>query len=204
MSFGSPNSACQLWRRVRASRLIPIAGGGYRVPTAIRWPGVIKPGTVLNDVFAHEDMLPTLLAAAGDTDVKQKLLKGMKVGNKTFKVHLDRGGSARRVLGNRARAVGHGGGQPAHLGSRRADQRLSGRVELSRLWPGGLRLAEGVRTAPAARAEDPRRRDVGGTFTIECRGIAGRGHALSYRTEDGVVLPADAPPKPREAEPVAR
>jgi arylsulfatase len=63
--------------------------GGYRVPTAIRWPGVIKPGTVLNDIFAHEDMLPTLLAAAGDPDVKQKLLKGMKVGNKTFKVHID-------------------------------------------------------------------------------------------------------------------
>jgi arylsulfatase A-like enzyme len=63
--------------------------GGYRVPTAIRWPGVIKPGTVLNDVFAHEDMLPTLLAAAGDPDVKGQLLKGMKVGSKTFKVHLD-------------------------------------------------------------------------------------------------------------------
>ena len=63
--------------------------GGYRVPCAIRWPGVIKPGTVLNDIFAHEDMLPTLLAAAGDPDVKEKLLKGMKVGAKTFKVHLD-------------------------------------------------------------------------------------------------------------------
>jgi arylsulfatase A-like enzyme len=63
--------------------------GGYRVPCAIRWPGVIKPGTVLNDIFAHEDMLPTLLAAAGVPDVKEKLLKGMKVGDKTFKVHLD-------------------------------------------------------------------------------------------------------------------
>jgi arylsulfatase len=63
--------------------------GGYRVPTAIRWPGVTKPGTVLNDVFAHEDMLPTLLAAAGDPRVKENLLKGMKVGSKTFKVHLD-------------------------------------------------------------------------------------------------------------------
>jgi arylsulfatase len=63
--------------------------GGYRVPTVIRWPGVIKPGTVLNDIFAHEDMLPTLLAAAGDPDVKAKLMKGMPVGNKTFKVHLD-------------------------------------------------------------------------------------------------------------------
>jgi arylsulfatase len=63
--------------------------GGYRVPCAIRWPSVIKPGTVLNDIFAHEDMLPTLLAAAGDPDVKGKLLKGMRVGAKTFKVHLD-------------------------------------------------------------------------------------------------------------------
>jgi arylsulfatase len=63
--------------------------GGYRVPTAIRWPGVIKPGTVLNDIFAHEDMLPTLVAAAGDGDVKEKLKKGMKVGDKEFKVHLD-------------------------------------------------------------------------------------------------------------------
>ena len=63
--------------------------GAFRVPCAIRWPGVIKPGTVLNDIFAHEDMLPTLLAAAGVPDVKEQLLKGMKVGDKTFKVHLD-------------------------------------------------------------------------------------------------------------------
>jgi arylsulfatase len=63
--------------------------GGYRVPTAIRWPGVIKPGTIFNDIFAHEDMLPTLLAAAGDGNVKPALLKGMKVADKPFKVHLD-------------------------------------------------------------------------------------------------------------------
>ena len=63
--------------------------GGYRVPCIIRWPGVIQPGSVLNDIFSHEDMLPTLLAAAGDPDVKEKLLKGMPVGKKTFKVHLD-------------------------------------------------------------------------------------------------------------------
>ena len=55
----------------------------------IRWPGVIKPGTIINDIGAHEDMLPTLLAAAGDPNVKEELLKGMKVGDKTFKVHLD-------------------------------------------------------------------------------------------------------------------
>ena len=63
--------------------------GGYRVPTFIRWPGVIKPGTVINEIGAHEDMLPTLLAAAGDPNVKDDLLTGLKVGNSTYKVHLD-------------------------------------------------------------------------------------------------------------------
>ena len=63
--------------------------GGYRVPCAIRWPGGIKPGTVINDIGAHEDMLATLLAAAGDTTVKEDLLKGRKVGEATYKVHLD-------------------------------------------------------------------------------------------------------------------
>jgi arylsulfatase A-like enzyme len=63
--------------------------GGFRVPTAIRWPGVIKPGTIINDIGAHEDMMPTLLAAAGDTTVKADLLKGRQVGVTTFKVHLD-------------------------------------------------------------------------------------------------------------------
>jgi arylsulfatase A-like enzyme len=63
--------------------------GGYRVPTVIRWPGVIEPGTVVNEVGAHEDMLPTLLAAVGEPDIKAKLLKGHKAGGKTFKAHLD-------------------------------------------------------------------------------------------------------------------
>ena len=63
--------------------------GGFRVPTLIRWPGVIKPGTILNDFGAHEDMIPTLLAAAGDTTVKDDLLKGKKIGDMTYKVHLD-------------------------------------------------------------------------------------------------------------------
>ncbi len=63
--------------------------GGYRVPTLIKWPGLIKPGTVSNDIFSHMDMLPTIMAAVGVPDVKEQLLKGMKVGDKTFKVHLD-------------------------------------------------------------------------------------------------------------------
>ena len=63
--------------------------GGWRVPSFIRWPGKIKPGSVLNGIVSHIDMLPTFLAAAGDPDVTQKLLKGYKVGDKTFRVHLD-------------------------------------------------------------------------------------------------------------------
>jgi arylsulfatase A-like enzyme len=63
--------------------------GGWRVPCAIRWPGVIKPGTVSNDIFSHVDMLPTLLAAAGEPDIVEKVKKGYKAGKKTFKVYLD-------------------------------------------------------------------------------------------------------------------
>ncbi len=63
--------------------------GGYRVPTVIRWPGVIKPGTVVNDIAAHEDMMTTLAAAAGDKTAKEDLLKGRAIGGRTYKVHLD-------------------------------------------------------------------------------------------------------------------
>jgi arylsulfatase len=63
--------------------------GGHRVPLLVRWPGVIKPGTVVNDMIAHNDWMPTLLAAAGEPDVKEKLLKGLKANGKEFKVHLD-------------------------------------------------------------------------------------------------------------------
>jgi len=63
--------------------------GAYRVPCMIRWPGHIKAGSINNDIMAHLDMMPTFLAAAGVPDVKEQLLKGMKVGDTTFKVHLD-------------------------------------------------------------------------------------------------------------------
>ena len=63
--------------------------GAYRVPAMLRWPGHIKAGTVNNDILSHLDMFPTILAAAGVPDVKEQLLKGMKVGDTTFKVHLD-------------------------------------------------------------------------------------------------------------------
>ena len=63
--------------------------GGMRVPAVVRWPGVIKPGTVVNEIMSHEDWAPTLLAAAGDPDVKEKLKKGHKADGEKYKVHLD-------------------------------------------------------------------------------------------------------------------
>jgi arylsulfatase A-like enzyme len=63
--------------------------GGWRVPAFVRWPGKFKAGTVLNGIISHQDWLPTLLAAAGEPDINEKLLKGHQAGGKTFKVHID-------------------------------------------------------------------------------------------------------------------
>jgi arylsulfatase A-like enzyme len=63
--------------------------GGYRVPGVIRWPGVVKPGTEINDIVSHEDWVPTFVAAAGEPNVTEKLLTGYDAVGKTFKVHLD-------------------------------------------------------------------------------------------------------------------
>jgi arylsulfatase len=63
--------------------------GGWRVPAIVRWPGHIEAGSVSNEIMSGMDWLPTLLAAAGNPDIKEELLKGKTVGDKTFKVHLD-------------------------------------------------------------------------------------------------------------------
>jgi arylsulfatase len=63
--------------------------GSYRVPAMVRWPGLIKPRTEINDIFSAEDWVQTLVAAAGEPDIAEKLRAGMRIGDKTFKVHLD-------------------------------------------------------------------------------------------------------------------
>jgi len=63
--------------------------GAFRVPCMIRWPGRIQPGSVSNDIISGLDWLPTLLAAAGEPDIKSKLLAGYQVGSKNAKIHLD-------------------------------------------------------------------------------------------------------------------
>jgi arylsulfatase len=63
--------------------------GAFRVPAMVRWPGKIKAGSISNEITSHLDWLPTILAAAGDPHIKEKLLGGVTIGRKTFKVHLD-------------------------------------------------------------------------------------------------------------------
>ena len=63
--------------------------GGFRVPCLIKWPGDIQPGTIINDLCAHEDFIPTFAAANGDTDLVERTKKGATLNGKTFKVHLD-------------------------------------------------------------------------------------------------------------------
>ena len=63
--------------------------GGFRVPCLIKWPGRIKPGTELNGIQSHEDLFVTLAAAAGMSNLKTELLSGKKIGDMTYKVHLD-------------------------------------------------------------------------------------------------------------------
>lgn len=83
--FSWPDGGTTMFRNEKATQW----EGGFRVPAAIKWPGTIKPGTVINDIGAHEDMLTTLLAAAGQPNIKEELLKGKKIGGRNYKVHLD-------------------------------------------------------------------------------------------------------------------
>ena len=63
--------------------------GGFRVPALVRWPGNIEAGTVINDMFSHQDWLPTLMAAVGKPEIKRDLLNGYHANEKTFRVHID-------------------------------------------------------------------------------------------------------------------
>jgi arylsulfatase A-like enzyme len=80
-----PDGGCTPFRGEKATAW----EGGFRVPMCIRWPGRIPAGRVINDIFSHQDWLPTLLAAAGEPDIKRKLLAGHQAGSRSYKVHLD-------------------------------------------------------------------------------------------------------------------
>lgn len=63
--------------------------GAFRVPCIVRWPGVIKPGQITNEIMSHNDWIPTFASIAGEPDIVNKLLKGYNANGKTYKVHLD-------------------------------------------------------------------------------------------------------------------
>jgi arylsulfatase A-like enzyme len=63
--------------------------GAYRAPCLVRWPGYIAPGTVTNELMAHNDWVPTLVSIAGEPEIVEKLKKGYKANGKSYKVHLD-------------------------------------------------------------------------------------------------------------------
>src|SRR5690242_13985771 len=63
--------------------------GGWRVPCVMRWPGVLEPGRVINDICSLQDFIPTFAAANGEPDLVEKVKKGYTIGDKTYKVHLD-------------------------------------------------------------------------------------------------------------------
>jgi arylsulfatase A-like enzyme len=80
-----PDAAISPWRSEKNTNW----EGAYRVPCFFRWPGVFPAGKVLNGIVAHQDVLPTVLAAAGEPDIAEKLKAGHTVGDRTYTVHLD-------------------------------------------------------------------------------------------------------------------
>jgi arylsulfatase len=111
--------------------------GGFRVPAIIRWPGKIKPGTVENGIFSGLDWLPTLAAAAGNPNITDQLLKGVKLGDRTYKNHLDGYNQMDLLLGtgpSKRHEVFYFGGP--HLGALRIDDFKFRFYDQPGGWPG--------------------------------------------------------------------
>jgi arylsulfatase len=114
-----------------------VGDGGFRVPCVVRWPGHIKPGTVENGIFSGLDWFPTLMAAAGNADITNQLLKGVKLGDRTYKNHLD-GYNQMNLLEGKGPSARHeifyfGG---PHLGAVRLDNFKFTFFEQPWGWPG--------------------------------------------------------------------
>ncbi|HET7802596.1 MAG TPA: arylsulfatase [Pseudolabrys sp.] len=111
--------------------------GGFRVPCIIRWPGKIKPGTVENGIFSGLDWLPTLADAAGNPAITQQLLRGVRLGDRTYKNHLDGYDQMDLLLGkgpSKRHEIFYFGG--AHLGAIRIDDLKFQFYQQPYGWPG--------------------------------------------------------------------
>jgi arylsulfatase A-like enzyme len=111
--------------------------GGFRAPAIIRWPGKVKPGAVENGIFSGLDWFPTLTAAAGNPDIKDQLLKGVKLGDRTYKNHLDGYNQMDLITGKGPSArheIFYFGGP--HLGAIRVDDLKFQFFQQPLGWPG--------------------------------------------------------------------
>ena len=147
----SPSPGPTAAPRCSAARRTRNWEGGYRVPTLIRWPGVIKPGTVINDIGAHEDMLPTLLAAAGDTTRQGRPAEGQE-----SRRHDLQGPPRRLQPAARAQGRGRMAAQGVHLLDRRRQRRRAALRQLEGHLPAAERprpegLAGALRGTARAR-----------------------------------------------------
>ena len=140
--------------------------GGFRVPAIIRWPGTVKPGTVENGIFSGLDWFPTLTAAAGNPDITDQLLKGVKLGDQTYKNHLD-GYNQMDLLQGKGPSARHelfyfGG---AKLGALRIDDFKYQFYQQPLGWPGpkittDMPLIYNIRQDPLERTPSIQCRDV--------------------------------------------
>ncbi|HTY23647.1 MAG TPA: arylsulfatase [Desulfomonilaceae bacterium] len=111
--------------------------GGFRVPAIIRWPGKVKPGTLENGIFSGLDWFPTLMAAAGNPNITEQLLKGVKLGDRTYKNHLDGYNQMDLLLGkgpSKRHEIFYFGGP--HLGAIRIDDMKFQFFQQPLGWPG--------------------------------------------------------------------
>jgi len=114
-----------------------VGEGGFRVPAIIRWPGHVKPGSVENGIISGLDWLPTLSTAAGAPDITNQLLKGVKLGDRTYKNHLDGYDQTALITGKGPSArheIFYFGGP--HLGAIRIDDFKFRFFEQPYGWPG--------------------------------------------------------------------
>ena len=111
--------------------------GGFRVPAIIRWPGVVKPGSVENGLISGLDWYPTLVAAAGNPNITEQLLKGVKLGDRDYKNHLDGYNQMDLLTGkgpSKRREIFYFGGP--HLGALRIDNFKFRFYDQPQGWPG--------------------------------------------------------------------
>jgi hypothetical protein len=141
--------------------------GAFRVPCLVRWPGTIKPGTVINELMSHNDWIPTLCAAAGEPDLVNKLKAGYMANGINYKVHLD-GNNQLKFLRNVS------GSATNNNGTKSARDRFFYSDDGVCSWPTDTAITNTFSPSSACRARwafglSRSRRSACKRFSISCR-----------------------------------